>query len=450
LTAALAAVAAMFAETHLNADEPASAKDDAASPNAAARRGYEDSKFGLFVHWGVYSLLGKGEWVMNNDRIPISEYEKLPPQFNPTKFDAEDWVKLSKAAGMKYITITSKHHDGFCMYDSKLTRYDIVDATPYAKDPMKALADACHKHGIKLLFYYSLLDWHHPDYYPRGTTGKATGRPDQGDWKKYVEYYQGQVRELCTNYGEIGGIWFDGWWDRPDAAWDLEGTYKLIHELQPGALVGNNHHVKPFPGEDFQMFEQDLPGENKAGFNKAETTTSLPLETCLTMNDSWGYNAKDRNFKSARQIIHYLLGASGRGANLLLNVGPKPDGTISSEFAERLVEVGRWLNEHGETVYATRRGPVNPQSWGVSTRKHDTVYLHVLKPDMPINLPLTLQSFDARLLGTETVLKETLAGKGFVLELPESVRAKPDPIDTIIVLRPELFDPSVPVRRRDD
>src|SRR3954464_14301507 len=261
--------------------------------NAQAKRWFEDARFGLFVHWGVYALLGKGEWVMNNDKIPIPEYEKLPPRFNPVKFDADEWVRLARAAGMKYLTITSKHHDGFCMYDSKLTSYDIVDATPNGKDPMKALAAACHKQGIKLFFYYSLLDWHHPDYFPRGGTGQATGRPEKGDWKSYVAYYQGQVRELCTEYGEIGGIWFDGWWDRPDADWDLAGAYRLIHELQPGALVGNNHHVAPMPGEDFQIFEQDLPGENSAGFNKVGAAADAPLETCLTINNSWGYNAAD-------------------------------------------------------------------------------------------------------------------------------------------------------------
>ncbi len=281
-------------------------------PNAEAHRWFEDAKFGLFLHWGVYSLLGKGEWVMERDTLPIVEYEKLPPRFNPTEFDADAWVRTAKAAGMRYITITSKHHDGFCMFDSALTRYDIVDATPYAKDPLKALANACGKQGLKLFLYYSLLDWHHPDYAPRGRTGKAARREESGDWKKYVAYYQGQVRELCTNYGVIGGIWFDGWWDRPDADWDLDGTYRIIHGLQPGALVGNNHHVRPFPGEDFQIFEQDLPGENKAGFNKAEVEASLPLETCLTINHSWGYNAQDKNFKTSEQVIHQLLGAVGR------------------------------------------------------------------------------------------------------------------------------------------
>jgi alpha-L-fucosidase len=216
----IASLAAAWLAALIALTLPQAAADDltsqgAPSTPAEARRWFEDAKFGLFVHWGVYSLVGKGEWVMDKDKLPISEYAKLPPQFNPSKFDADEWVKLAQAAGMKYITITSKHHDGFCMFDSNLTSYDIVDATPYGKDPLKALADACHKHGVKLFFYYSLLDWHHPDYYPLGKSGKTAGRAPNGNWKAYVSYYQGQVRELCSNYGEIGGLWFDGWWDRP-------------------------------------------------------------------------------------------------------------------------------------------------------------------------------------------------------------------------------------------
>ena len=205
--------------------------------------------------------------------------------------------------------------------------------------------------------------------FPHGQDGPGRRPRGRGDWKRYVAYYQGQVRELCTNYGEIGGIWFDGWWDRPDADWDLAGTYRMIHELQPGALVGNNHHVAPMPGEDFQMFEQDLPGENAAGFNKAGIAADLPLETCLTINDSWGYNAADAHYKSAEQIILALVGAAGRGANLLLNVGPRPDGTIDPESRQRLMDVGKWLATYGDSIYGTRRGPIAPRSWGVSTAK---------------------------------------------------------------------------------
>ncbi|WP_165244741.1 alpha-L-fucosidase [Paludisphaera soli] len=431
-----AAFAGLLAAPRARAEEPAPRPEE--SPNARARRWFEDAKFGLFVHWGVYSLLGKGEWVMNNDKIPLAEYRKLPPQFNPVKFDAEEWVKLAKSAGARYITVTTKHHDGFCMYDSKLTDYDVVDGTPYARDPIKALADACRKNRIKLFFYYSLLDWHHPDYFPLGKTGHDAGREKKGDWSRYVAYYQGQVRELCTNYGEIGGLWFDGWWDAPEAAWDLEGTYKLIHELQPGALVGNNHHVAPFPGEDFQMFEQDLPGENSAGFNKAEAATALPLETCLTMNDSWGYNSRDVHFKTPEQVVRALAGAAGRGANLLLNVGPKPDGTIGPEFAGPLLEVGRWLEGHGKAIYGTRKGPIAPQPWGVTTARDasegqvPTIYLHVLRSDAKdLTLPEALATSVVLPLGGMTPLMTTAAEDGVKLTIPEDAR---DPFDTILTV----------------
>ena len=238
-----------------------------AETNLKARQWFQDSKFGLFIHWGVYSVLGDGEWVLNNRKMPLSEYEKLPAQFNPAEFDAAEWVSLAKAAGMKYITITSKHHDGFAMWQTKQNQWNIVDSTPYKKDPLKMLAEECRKQGIKLFFYHSHLDWRHPDYYPRGRTGHNTGRPESGDFNRYLDFMDGQLRELLTNYGEIGGVWFDGWWDKPTADWRLQKTYNLIHDLQPAALIGNNHHRKPFDGEDFQMFEKDLPGQNTAGFN---------------------------------------------------------------------------------------------------------------------------------------------------------------------------------------
>ena len=338
-----------------------------AADSPAPKLRFRDAKLGLFVHWGVYSLLGKGAEVMDTDKLPVSEYETLPPRFNPADFDAEAWVKLARSAGMKYITVTAKDHDGFCMFDSKLTRYDIMDATPFGKDPMKALADACHKQEIPLFFAYSLLDWHHPDYYPRGQTGKHSGRENKGDWTKYVAYYQGQVRELCTNYGAIGGIAFDGSWDRPDASWDFDATSKLIHDLQPRALIGNNNRARPFPGEDFRTVKNVQPRVD-------EVTDDLALyqEICIPMNRSWGYNASDKDYKTPEQLVHALLEPlPGRGANLLLSVGPKPDGTFLPEATERLQAVGLWLDKHGDSVYGSRRGPIAPQPWGVSTIKLD-------------------------------------------------------------------------------
>jgi alpha-L-fucosidase len=230
--------------------------------NLEAREWFQNSKFGMFIHWGVYSTLANGEWVMETEKIPIHKYEKLPAFFNPTEFNPQEWVRLAKETGMKYITITSRHHDGFSMFDSKASDYNIVNKTPYKRDVLKALADECQKEGIKLFFYYSHLDWHHPDYYPLGNTGHSAGREAKGNWNNYLNFMNTQLTELLTNYGPIGGIWFDGWWDNKKADWQIEKQYQLIHKLQPQALIGNNHHQAPIPGEDFQMFEKDLPGHN--------------------------------------------------------------------------------------------------------------------------------------------------------------------------------------------
>ena len=275
--------------------------------NLKAREWFQDAKFGMFIHWGVYSVLGDGEWVMNNQRIDKQTYQKLPAFFNPIGYDPKEWVSLAKAAGMKYITITSKHHDGFAMWDSKLTDWDIVDRTPYGKDIIKMLAEECSKQGIRLFFYHSHLDWFQENYFPRGNTGQTAGRPDSGDWYRYLDYMDGQLAELLTNYGEIGGIWFDGHWDKKDADWRLEKTYSLIHSLQPACLIGNNHHLAPFDGEDFQMFEKDLPGQKTTGFNPEQKVGELPFETCETMNNSWGFNLQDKNYKSTKSLIQYLV-----------------------------------------------------------------------------------------------------------------------------------------------
>jgi len=349
--------------------------------NLKAREWFQDSKFGMFIHWGVYSVLGDGEWVMNNQRIDRQTYQKLPAFFNPINYDPKEWVALAKAAGMKYITITSKHHDGFAMWDSKLTDWDIVDRTPYGKDVLRMLSEECKKQGIKLFFYHSHLDWFQENYFPRGNTGQTAGRPDSGDWYKYLDYMDGQLSELLTSYGDIGGIWFDGHWDKKDSDWRLDKTYSLIHRLQPACLVGNNHHLAPFPGEDFQMFEKDLPGQKTTGFNPEQKIGELPFETCETMNNAWGFNLQDKNYKSAKTLIQYLVKAAGYNSNFLLNVGPMPNGKIQPEFVNTLKEIGRWTDKYGETIYGTRGGPVSPKTWGVTTQKANKVYVHILNAE---------------------------------------------------------------------
>ena len=346
--------------------------------NLKARQWFEDAKFGLFIHWGIYSLLEDGEWVLQNSKMPLCDYELLAEHFNPIQFDAAEWVALAKAAGMKYITITAKHHDGFALFNSNVSDWGI-DRTPYKKDIIKMLADECHKQEIKFFVYYSLLDWHHPDYFPRGITGRTTGRPAQGDWNHYLSFMNAQLAELLTiNYGKIAGVWFDGWWDKPRADWKLEQTYNLIHSLSSNILIGSNHHRKPFDGEDFQMMEKDLPGHNTSGFSAHSELGDLPLEVCETINNSWGYAAWDTKCKSTKELIHYLVRAAGYGSNFLLNVGPMSHGVIQAEFAQRLHEMGKWLEKNGTTIYGTKKGPFAPRPWGAATRKDSTIYIHIL------------------------------------------------------------------------
>jgi alpha-L-fucosidase len=386
----------------------------------------------MFIHWGVYSVLADGEWVMQNKKIPIPDYEKLPPQFNPVNFDPATWVALANSAGMKYIVITSKHHDGFAMFDSHASDWTIAHRTPWKKDPLALLAGECRKQGIRLGFYYSELDWHNPDYFPRGITGQYASRPDHGDWDKYLAYQDSQLRELLTNYGDINAIWFDGWWDRPDANWHLDRTYTLIHSLQPQTLIGNNRHRAPLPGEDFQMFEQDLPGQNTTGFSADEPISELPLETAATINQSWGYNASDHNLKSTRELVQYLVRAAGANTNFLLNIGPRPDGTIQPEFVDRLHEVGAWLAANGDSIYSTRGGPIAPHPWGVTTQKANTVYLHILDWPDPVLLlpPLAKTVLRAHIMNGDAVPLKTL-DDGLLLKLPPR---DPQTIDTIITL----------------
>lgn len=358
--------------------------------NLEARQWFEDAAFGMFIHWGVYSVLGDGEWVMNNQNISIDAYEKLPSFFNPRQYDPAAWVKLAREAGMKYITITSRHHDGFSMFDTAASDYNIVNSSPYGKDILKPLAEACQREGIKLFFYYSLLDWHSDDYYPRGRTGNGIpGRSKSGDWDAYISFMKKQLTELLTNYGEIAGIWFDGHWDQVGwdgkeygelkVNWHYEELYSLIHELQPRCLIGNNHHLAPLPGEDFQMFEKDLPGKNTTGWGTSEDHIGeLPREVCETINGSWGFNLQDDKHKSDKELIRYLINAAGYGSNLLLNVGPMPNGKIQPEHAASLKNIGSWLQKHGNTIYGTRQGPVPPNDDMVSTQRADSVFLHVL------------------------------------------------------------------------
>lgn len=367
--------------------------------NLAAREWFSNAKFGLFIHWGPFSIPGDGEWVMNNRNITVKNYTRLMDFFNPTDLDAAKWVAMAKNAGMKYITLITRHHDGFSMWDTKASDFNIMNS-PYHKDIVKMIADECHKQGIKLFLYYSLLDWRRDDYsYWTGRTGHGTGRTIHGDWNNYIAFMEQQLTELLTNYGEIAGIWFDGYWDQldndsdktnhPHVDWHFSELYALIHKLQPQCLVGNNHHLQPLPGEDFQMFEKDLPGGNTTGFGGA-SVSSLPLETCETINNSWGFNITDTTYKSTKQLVDYLVRAAGFGTNFLLNIGPMPNGEIQPEFKERLADMGVWLRTYGESIYNTKGGYMRPQNWGCLTQRGDTLFVHVLDKN---TTSITLENF---------------------------------------------------------
>jgi alpha-L-fucosidase len=412
--------------------------------NLAAREQFQDMKFGMFIHWGASSVLANGEWVMNNRGIRQEDYKLLQKVFNPTEFNAKEWVAIAKNAGMQYITLITRHHDGFSNFDTKVSDWKISN-TIYGKDIVKEIADECHKQGIKICFYYSLLDWYRSDYqWETGKTGKKSGRTEKSNWESYISFMKNQLTELLTNYGEVSGIWFDGHWDQLDndidkslqskVNWHYDEIYKLIHQLQPKCLIGNNHHLLPIAGEDFQMFEKDLPGSNTTGFGGADIS-KLPLETCETMNDAWGYNITDRNFKSSKDIIHYLVNAAGRNANFLLNVGPKPNGQIQKEFVDTLAIIGNWMNKNAVSIRGTRGNIIAAQDWGVLTQKAKTIFVHILdKKDNNsyIFVPqLTEKINTASLLNSNTSVKFKQVSEGVFIYL-DGIRL--NDVDMIIQL----------------
>ena len=298
--------------------------------------------YGLSAHWGLYSLIhGDNEWAYYNRRIPLDTYRKLMDKFNPIHFIAEEWADLMVEAGMKFLLITSKHHDGFCLWDSDLTNFKVTN-TRFGRDVIAELAPALRQRGLSLHLYYSLLDWTRPAY--------------RQDWPAYLAYYHGQLLELCSRYGEIGGILFDGYWPRavfegeeteifaPRGSWDLSGAYNLIHELQPDAVVTNNSHVLPLPGEDYQVWELDLPGENKIGFNTTEVGDRA-LATWWNLNEGWSYQPWRHKVKKADEILAVMGATLKRKAVFMLNVGPRAFGDIHPEEQQVLRQIGKVLRQ---------------------------------------------------------------------------------------------------------
>jgi alpha-L-fucosidase len=331
---------------------------------------WRDARFGMFIHWGIMSIPGKDCWVMSADKIPVAEYEKLVGQYNPVQWNAHDVVEMAKNAGQKYLVFVAKHHDGFCMWDSKLTDFNIM-RSPYGKDIVRQLADECKKQGIVFCFYYSILDWHHPD-------------ANHDRWPKYVEYMKGQLRELLTNYGPVGVVWFDGEWTpewTDDQGRDLA---RFIWSLQPNTIINNRigkgrqdndgNVKKECYAADFGTPEQVIPPNGLPG---------VDWESCMTINNSWSWNKSDVQHKTKAQCIRMLVDTTSKGGNLLLNIGPNPDGSILPQQRDRLQDLAQWIKVNGESIHGTAASPFSkPLAWGRCSQKQlpdggTRLYLHV-------------------------------------------------------------------------
>lgn len=386
---------------------------------------FRDAKFGMFIHWGVYALLGKGEWIMHVEQIPVEEYEKLPPKFKAPKFNAEEWMDLAKEAGMKYVVMTTKHHDGFCMFDTKLTDYKSTN-TPFGRDAIAEVTRAAKKRGLKMGYYYSILDWHHPDYLPRR---EWDARPTEGcDFKRYIEYMRGQVRELLTRYGKIHILWWDGGWEHDADELESVETNRMARQLQPHILINNRARTP----EDFDTPEQYIPA---TGLIDDDGKPRL-WEACMTITSHWwGYDKYERNFKSVEFLIRALIDIVSKGGNLLLNVGPKPDGTIQREFVVRLRAIGRWLKQHGIAIYGTTPSPFPLLPfWGRATVKGNKLYLFVFdwSPERTLRVPgLKNEIKRARAIGSAERVTFERDGNDWILHLPKRA---PDKIASVIEL----------------
>jgi alpha-L-fucosidase len=396
---------------------PTKAAEGAPSPQASQKAEaertawYRAAKFGMFIHWGAYSVASvEASWpIMEPEaqwNITEPEYVSLYKRFNPTQYDPAAWVELAKQAGQRYMVITTKHHDGFCMFDSALTDYKIT-RTPYGKDVIAMLAKAAQEAGMPLGFYYSPPDMHHPGYRDTSKVVKDTwrGDPARPEWATYLNYMEGQLRELLTKYGPVALIWFDGLGHQEK--YKGEHVVNLVHQLQPATLVNNRIGV---PG-DFATPEQFIPDRipTKSAANELQGTTKTPestppsvpapgdfqlWETCQTINDTWAYNKNDHNFKSVKELIRELANVASKGGNFLLDVGPTPEGTIQPEFVERLQAMGKWMKVNGDSIYGTTYGPWQSLPFGRTTAKGKTIYLHVF--DWPSKPQLELPGLAGR------------------------------------------------------
>ncbi len=418
---------------------------------------FQQDRFGMFIHWGLYAIPARGEWVRSTERISVEDYQIYFDQFDPTGYDPKAWARLAKAAGMRYAVLTAKHHDGFCLFDTALTDYKATN-TKAGRDLVREYVEAFRAEGIKVGLYYSLLDWHHPDYPHCGDSIHPMrgneAYPDEGrDFSRYVDYLHGQVRELCTNYGQIDMLWFDFSYDKlTGEAWRATDLVRMVRSLQPGVIIDNRLEVS---GEGFGSLLDGNPQEYSGDFVSPEQIIppsgiqdkqGKPVcwEACMTLNNNWGYAEFDHEYKSARTVVRKLVECVSKGGNMLLNVGPDARGRIPRESVDILTQVGDWMRKNGESIYGCGPSDIEKPSWGYITQKNGTLFLHLMEETVgPAPLqglsPERVKLMQLEATGTELPLKESWTTRNYPEYLfvptgpnPAFSYALPDGIDTVV------------------
>lgn len=400
-----------------------------------------NDRFGMFIHWGVYSIPGRGEWIRSHERISVEDYQKYVDEFNPSDYNPREWAKLAKKAGMKYAVMTTKHHDGYCLFDSKYTDYSSKHYI--GRDLIREYVDAFRAEGIQIGFYYSVIDWYHKDYptygdlqHPMRDNEAYKDLEKEKDLSRYIEYMHGQVRELMTNYGEIDILWFDfSYNNTPESGlprmkgetWESTKLVEMIRKLQPNIVINNRlggdmrlENPEYFAG-DFTSPEQLIPAKGMLN-NKGEI---LPWEACVTLNSSWAYSAKNSEYKSVKTIIRALVECVSKNGNLLLNVGPNSKGQIPKESIEILEEVGKWMKNNSSSIYNCKSSDYERPEWGRYTQNGKLLYAHVMERGIgPISL-----------LGLEGKIKKARMlhdGSEVIIDRPWNVSKFPN--DAFLVL----------------